>query len=86
MTSAASQYEELQKSILRGRALGTLPEEAEDSLLEQMDDLWWEMTEEERREADRRAAESQHIRIREELHHRDTSLPQGANSLPREAA
>lgn len=41
-------YLVLQRRVLRGRALGTLPIELEDALLEEMDPLWYSMSDGER--------------------------------------
>jgi hypothetical protein len=57
MTVANNRYLDLERHLVRGRALGTLSEAEDDRLLEQMDDLWWEMTAEECDAANRRAAE-----------------------------
>lgn len=45
--SRQADYLHLMEKLLLGRAWGTLSEEAEDELLEEMDALWWTLTEEE---------------------------------------
>jgi len=45
MTPAAQRYLQLEQRLVRERALGTLSSLDEDQLLEEMGDLWWEMTE-----------------------------------------
>jgi hypothetical protein len=47
MTEAGRKYDELERRILMGRVNGTLTGAEENSLIEQMDDVWWDMTEEE---------------------------------------
>lgn len=46
------QYLRLTKNLLTGRRNNTLNEQAEDELLEQMDQLWWKMTPEEQQKAE----------------------------------
>lgn len=41
-------YRLLMRSVLRGRALGTVTEAVEDAILEEMDGLWYEMSDAER--------------------------------------
>jgi hypothetical protein len=53
-------YLVLQRRVLRGRALGTLPIELEDALLEEMDPLWYAMTDEERAYIDAGARDVPH--------------------------
>ena len=47
--NTAEKYALLEAQMLRGRALGTLSEDAVDQILEQMDDLWLQMSDAERR-------------------------------------
>lgn len=48
MTQAAHKYGALLRRYVEGLDGGSLTQAQEDSLLEEMDDLWWQMTEEER--------------------------------------
>ena len=91
MTNAAERYEELTRQLLEGRARGdfeegTPGEEAEDALLEKMDDCWAAMSEPERDEADRRLEESRRITAPDELNTEDVSVPSGADFMPRQVA
>ena len=56
MTPAAHRHMELERQLVVGRALGTLSDAEEDAVLEEMGDLWWQMTDPECDEANRRAA------------------------------
>ncbi|MFH1865037.1 MAG: hypothetical protein ABIK85_04070 [Candidatus Eisenbacteria bacterium] len=91
MTDAARRYEELTRQLLEGRARGEFgkgsPGEArEDELLERMDDCWWEMSEAERDEADRRLEESRRISAPDELDAVDVKVPSGGDFMPRQVA
>jgi len=86
MTDAATSYENLEVRILRGRALGLLPEETEDAILEEMDALWRLMNEEEREAANARIQEARRIKAPEHLNLMDVPLVEGDGRLPREAA
>ena len=86
MSDAAVSYENLEARILRGRALGILPEETEDVILEEMDELWLAMTEEERAAANTRPVEAKKVSAPEHLNLKDIPLHEGARQLPREAA
>lgn len=48
-TERTERYDELLKDLLEGRAHGTLSIDEENGLLDEMDGLWVEMTEEERK-------------------------------------
>jgi len=74
MTDAATSYESLETRILRGRALGILPEETEDAILEEMDALWRLMTQEERDAANARIQEARRIKAPEHLNLKDVPL------------
>jgi hypothetical protein len=50
VTDVAEKYRACVDRLERGRADGTLTEEEDDLLLDEMDDLWYEMTESECRE------------------------------------
>ena len=50
MSEAASQYALLRSKLLEGRAAGTLTEQEEDELLDQMDTVWWSMPDHEQEE------------------------------------
>ena len=54
MSPIAQRYFAIEQEILRGRAHARRPEDREDGLLEESDDLWLAMTEEERAAADAR--------------------------------
>lgn len=56
-TEANKKYIDLEQRVLQCRAEGILSEGVEDLLLDEMDDLWDEMTEEERCATNERAAE-----------------------------
>jgi hypothetical protein len=86
VTDAAACYERLEVRILRGRALGLLPEEAEDAILEEMDTLWRLMTAEERAAANARLEEARGSKAPENMNLRDVSLSESDSRLPREAA
>ena len=49
MTEAARRVRQLEEFVLTRRALSALSEEQEEAILEEMDDLWLKMTEEERK-------------------------------------
>ena len=85
-TDAALSYDRLQVRILRGRALGILPEEADDAILEEMDLLWRLMTPEERAAVNFRLKEIDNSRAPEDMKFRDVALSVGDSRLPREAA
>jgi hypothetical protein len=48
MTDAAHRYNALLERLLQGRDGGSLTQEVEESILDEMDDLWWSMSEEDR--------------------------------------
>ncbi len=50
-------YRELTEKLLEDEAWGTLSEAADDAIREEMDSLWWAMTEDERADADSWLAE-----------------------------
>ncbi len=54
MSDIAQKYKELEEQVLYGRPRG-MTEEQEDLLLEEMDDLWYQMTINERAEVSMRA-------------------------------
>jgi hypothetical protein len=86
VSDAAICYERLEVRILRGRALGLLPEETEDAILEEMDALWRLMTSEERAAANARLEEARRSRAPVDLKLRDVFLVEHDSRLPREAA
>lgn len=55
MTRAADEYRLLEDRRLALRQLGALTPELEDSILERLDDLWWDMDPSEQADANRRA-------------------------------
>ncbi|MBI4605104.1 MAG: hypothetical protein HY721_24335 [Planctomycetes bacterium] len=86
MSDAGICYERLEVRILRGRALGILPEETEDVILEEMDALWRLMTSEERAAANARVQEARRTMAPADMKLKDVSLSDGDSRLPREAA
>ena len=80
MSPAAERYHQLTRVLIEGRALRLLSEQAEDSLLDEMDDLWWRMTPDEHAEADR-WLEGVRLGARDELPLRDTDV--SGNAFPR---
>jgi hypothetical protein len=89
--TAARRYEDLTRRLLEGRARGEFERETpgearEDELLEQMDDCWWEMSEADRDEADRRLEEARRISAPERLDAVDVKVPRKAAFMPRQAA
>ena len=86
MTAAAQRYATLEQQVLLGRAMGTLPEAEEDRLLEEMDDLWWQMAEAEREEANQRAAESAELEAPADLGLEDNAVERGSQQHPRKVA
>lgn len=50
-------YRILELRLLNGRVNGTISEAKDDELLEEMDDLWWKLTEEEQVRANKRTAQ-----------------------------
>jgi hypothetical protein len=82
----SERHEVLERQILRGRALGTIVEQAEDALLETLDDLWSEMSEEDRRAASERSVRRGGLIAPESLGLRDAVRNPGDQALPREAA
>lgn len=88
MSDAATRYEDHMRRLLDGRARGAFTgaaEADEDRLLEQMDVCWWEMTEAEQQEAERRLAEARRISAPESLGD-DVALDEGDRLPPRKAA
>ena len=85
MTSAV-RYSLLESLMLRSRALGAITEEQLDALLSEMDTFWNQMTNEERQEADRRAAALAAIPAPDDLPLHDVSTREGDRLMPREAA
>jgi hypothetical protein len=55
MTEGATKHLELERRLEEGWRNATLTEVEEDVILEEMGDLWWEMTENEHADANRRA-------------------------------
>jgi len=86
VSDAAISYERLEVRILRGRALGILPEETEDAILEEMDALWRLMTSEERTAANARVQEAGRTKAPADMKLKDVLLSDGDSRLPREAA
>jgi hypothetical protein len=52
MTDAAHRYNALLERLIQGRDGASLTEESEDELLDEMDTLYWQMTDEEREALD----------------------------------
>jgi hypothetical protein len=48
MTDAAERYERLHEVLSDARQAGDISSEADDVILEAMDELWWRMTKDER--------------------------------------
>ena len=84
--NAAEKYALLEAQMLRGRSLGTLSPDALDRILEEMDDLWLQMSEDERQQANRRAAAWARAPVPDDLGLRDRVVGPGSHGLPREAA
>ena len=84
--NAAERYALLERQMLRGRSLGTLSEEGLDRTLEEMDDLWLQLSDAERRQAEERAAAWAASDAPDELGLRERVVPLGGHTLPREAA
>lgn len=82
---AARTYAILEAKMLRDRALGLLAETAYDAILEEMDELWEQMSEDERLEANARAAAIARLRAPETLA-LDVEVEEGDADLPRRAA
>lgn len=49
------EYIRLEAELVGGRLLGTVTDERDDELTEAMGDLWWELTDEQRKSAEERA-------------------------------
>lgn len=64
--SPKERYHELTERLLENTAWDTLTEEEDESIREEMDDLWWAMSEKERAEADAWLA-AQRVRAPEDL-------------------
>lgn len=86
MNDAAQRYVRLEEQILEARALGTLDGEVEDALLEEMDDLWLEMSQEDHEQANRRAERMLAVEAPEKLPWVDLEPRRGTNERPRRAA
>ena len=84
--SAADRYYQVERQVMVGRARGTLTEAGEDELLEESDDLWLQMTMEERAEADARVEGYIALQAPEVLGLLDTAVPIGQGDAPRRAA
>ena len=54
MTDLAQRYLELEKQLYEGRLKKTLSDEEDDDLCEEMGDMWWDLTDKERDEANAR--------------------------------
>lgn len=84
--NTAEKYALLEAQMLRGRSLGTLSEESLDQILEEMDELWSDMGEVAKEQANVRAAAWARSTTPEDLGLRDRVVSAGASMLPREAA
>lgn len=84
--SAADRYYQVERQIMVGRARGTLSEAREDELLEESDDLWLQLTPEERAEVDARVLGYVALDAPEALGLLDTAVAIGAGAGPRRAA
>lgn len=84
--SAADRYYLVERQIMVGRARGTLTEEQEDALLEETDELWLLLTEDERSEVDRRVRSYVTSEAPEDLGLLDRSVDRGDTVAPRIAA
>ena len=56
MSGACARYNGLEGRLILGRERGTITEDEEAELLEEMGDLWWELTDKEMELANQRAA------------------------------
>lgn len=52
MTQTMTRYRALLERLLQGRDGGSLTQQREDAMLDEMDELWWKMTEDERKSLD----------------------------------
>ena len=86
MSPAAEEYAELELKLLVGRMLGTLAEQREDELLEEMDRVWWQMSAADREWAERRARGRASVEAPASLDLRDCVVSEGEHQLPRQAA
>ena len=86
MTEAARRVRQLEEFVLTRRALSTLSEEREDAILEEMDELWLQMTEEERKEINRRARDRVTVEAPDKLGLRDRAMQRGSREPPRMVA
>ena len=84
--TAAHRYELLQTLLLRARALGTASEPQLDALLDEMDSVWYAMTQDQQRAADERAASLARIPAPDDLHLTEVVKTIGDHHLPRRAA
>lgn len=86
MSDAATRHDQLMRQLLDGRERGLFlgpGEEEEDRILEEMEACWWEMTDEEHKEAERRLAEARMIEAPDAL---GIDADLGDHRLPRRAA
>lgn len=86
MSPTHLRYFAIEQEILWGRAHGRLPEDREDQLLEESDELWLRLTEGERAAADARGRAYTAIETVVELSLRDTPVRIGDSDAPRRAA
>lgn len=86
VSPTAQRYFAIEQEILWGRAHGRLPENRADRLLEESDELWLRMTEDERAAADVRGRAYTAIRTAPALPVRDTPVRIGDSNAPRRAA
>lgn len=86
MSPTAQRYFAIEQEILWGRAHGRRPESQDDRLLEESDELWLRMTEDERAAADARGRAYTATKTAPALPFLDTSVRIGDSDAPRRAA
>lgn len=79
--SPKERYRELTEKLLENTAWNTLTEQEDEAIREEMDDLWWAMSEAERTEADAWLA-AQRVRAPEDLGLVDAAEDSGIHRRP----
>ncbi|HEX3594558.1 MAG TPA: hypothetical protein VHU80_05635 [Polyangiaceae bacterium] len=88
MREAPKQYREILTTLLLERELagGSLSDDDESRYVEQLDRLWWAMTDDEQNEMEQAIAGNQPVDAPVDLRAEDVVVAHGEHRLPRQAA